>query len=257
MKITDAYDLKGKVAIVTGAGDGIGKASALKLAEAGANVVCSDLDEEKAKAVAEEAKKYGVEALGIKCNVLFEEELENLVKTTVEKFGKVNILVNNAGGGGGGRENIESLTLEYITKIYTLNVFSGIILTKLCAPYMKKDGYGSIINISSMSSDMVSHDMIIYGSSKAAVNQMTKYASYDLGPEIRVNAIGPGAIKTRALASVLTPEIEKNMLKNTPLKRLGDVEDIAMTVLYFASPASAWTSGQVIFVNGGGIQELD
>ncbi|WP_291254998.1 glucose 1-dehydrogenase [Fusobacterium sp.] len=257
MKITDAYDLKGKVAVVTGAGDGIGKASALKLAEAGANVVCSDLDEEKAKAVAEEAKKYGVEALGIKCNVLFEEELENLVKTTVEKFGKVNILVNNAGGGGGGRENIESLTLEYITKIYTLNVFSGIILTKLCAPYMKKDGYGSIINISSMSSDMVSHDMIIYGSSKAAVNQMTKYASYDLGPEIRVNAIGPGAIKTRALASVLTPEIEKNMLKNTPLKRLGDVEDIAMTVLYFASPASAWTSGQVIFVNGGGIQELD
>lgn len=257
MKITDAYDLKGKVAIVTGAGDGIGKASALKLAEAGADVVCSDLDEEKAKAVAEEAKKYGVEALGIKCNVLFEEELENLVKTTVEKFGKVNILVNNAGGGGGGRENIESLTLEYITKIYTLNVFSGIILTKLCAPYMKKDGYGSIINISSMSSDMVSHDMIIYGSSKAAVNQMTKYASYDLGPEIRVNAIGPGAIKTRALASVLTPEIEKNMLKNTPLKRLGDVEDIAMTVLYFASPASAWTSGQVIFVNGGGIQELD
>lgn len=257
MKITDAYDLKGKVAIVTGAGDGIGKASALKLAEAGANVVCSDLDEEKAKAVAEEAKKYGIEAFGIKCNVLFEEELENLVKTTVEKFGKVNILVNNAGGGGGGRENIESLTLEYITKIYTLNVFSGIILTKLCAPHMKKDGYGSIINISSMSSDMVSHDMIIYGSSKAAVNQMTKYASYDLGPEIRVNAIGPGAIKTRALASVLTPEIEKNMLKNTPLKRLGDVEDIAMTVLYFASPASAWTSGQVIFVNGGGIQELD
>lgn len=257
MSIEEKYSLKGKVAIVTGAGDGIGKASALKLAEAGANVVCSDLNEENAKLVAEEAKKFGVKAIGVKCNVLLEEDLKNLVETTVKTYGKVNILVNNAGGGGGGRETMDFLTLDYITKIYTLNVFSGIMLTKLCAPHMKADGYGSIINISSMSSNMVSHNMIIYGSSKAAVNQMTKYAAYDLGPEIRVNAIGPGAIKTHALGSVLNEEIEAKMLAKTPLGRLGDVEDIAMTVLYFASPASAWTSGQVIFVNGGGTQELD
>ena len=257
MSIKEKYDLSGKVAIITGAGDGIGKASALKLAEAGAYVVCSDLNEEKANLTAEEAKKFGVEAIGVKCNVLQEEDLNYLVDTTVKTFGKVNILVNNAGGGGAGRESIESLTLEYITKTYTLNLVSGLILTKLCAPHMKADSYGSIINISSMSANMVSHNMIIYGSSKAAVNQATKYAAYDLGPEIRVNAIGPGAIKTHALGTVLTPEIEAKMLAKTPLKRLGDVEDISMAVLYFASPASAWTSGQVIYVNGGGTQELD
>lgn len=258
MGIKEKYDLSGKVAIITGAGDGIGKASALKLAEAGANVVCSDINEEKINLLVKEIEeKFKVKALAVKCNVLEEKDLINLVNKTVETFEKVNILVNNAGGGGAGRENIDSLTLEYITKTFTLNLFAGLILIKLCAPHMKKDKYGSIINISSMSANMVSHNMIIYGSSKAAVNQMTKYAAYDLGPEIRVNAIGPGAIKTHALSTVLTEKIEEKMLSKTPLGRLGDVEDISMAVLYFASPASSWTSGQIIYINGGGTQELD
>lgn len=256
-ELKNNYDLTGKVAIVTGGGDGIGRASAIILAQAGAKVVCSDLNLEKAQETVEEIKKFSTQAIAIKCDVTKEEDLINLVDLTIKQYEKVNILVNNAGGGGGGREKIETLSLEYITKIYTLNVFSSIILTKLCSPYMKKDGYGSIINISSMAGDMVSHNMVIYGSSKASVNQMTKYMAYDLGPEIRVNAIGPGAIKTTALASVLTPEIEKKMLEKTPLDRLGRVEDIAMAVLYFASPASSWTSGQVIYINGGGTQELD
>ena len=257
MKILEQYNLKGKTAIITGAGDGIGRGSALKLAEAGADVVCSDLDLEKAKATAEMAAAFGVRALAVKCNVTIEEDMKELVNETVRNFGKVNILVNNAGGGGGGTEKLEELTMDYITFVYKLNVFSTFTMMRLCAPHMRKDGYGSIINISSMASNMVSHNMSVYGSSKAAINQLTKYAAYDLGPEIRVNAIGPGAIRTRALATVLTPEIEEKMLKNTPIKRLGETEDIAEAVLYFASPASSWTSGQVIFVNGGGVQELD
>lgn len=257
MEIAEQFNLKGKVAIITGAGDGIGRASALKLAQAGAIVVCSDLDIEKANESVKLVEELGGKALAVKCNVTVEEELKALVDETVKHFEKVNILVNNAGGGGGGKEKLEELTLDYITFIYKLNVFSVFTLMKLCAPYMRKDGYGSIINISSMASNMVSHNMSVYGSSKAALNQLTKYASYDLGPEIRVNAIGPGAIKTRALASVLTPEIEQKMLANTPIKRLGEAEDIATAVLYFASPASSWTSGQIIFVNGGGVQELD
>lgn len=257
MKISEQYNLKDKVAIITGAGDGIGRGAALKLAQAGANIVCSDLDLEKAQETAKMVEDIGAKALAIKCNVTIEEEMKNLVDETVKKFGTVNILVNNAGGGGGGKEKLEELSLDYITFIYKLNVFSVFTLMKLCAPHMRKSGYGSIINISSMASNMVSHNMSVYGSSKAAINQLTKYASYDLGPEIRVNAIGPGAIKTKALASVLTPEIEEKMLKNTPIKRLGETEDIANAILYFASPASSWTSGQIIFVNGGGIQELD
>lgn len=253
----DIFGLKGKTAIITGAGNGIGKASALILAENGVNVVCGDLHKETAEETAKEAKKYGVKALGVACDVTKENELENLVKEAVNIMGGVNILVNNAGGGGGGREKFDTLTLEYIEKIYRLNVFSIYKLSQLCIPYMNNDKYGSIINISSMAGQMTSHNMSVYGSSKAAINQLTKYMAVDLGPHIRVNAVAPGAIKTDALKSVLTKEMEDKMLINTPLKVLGETNDIANAVLYFASPLSKWVSGQVIAVNGGGVQSLE
>lgn len=256
MKIMEQFNLKGKVAIITGAGNGIGKASALKLAEAGADVVCSDMVLSKAEETANEARKMGVKSIAVKCDVTNEKDLQKLVDTTVDYFGKINILFNNAGGGGKD-ERFENLTLEYIQSIYNLNVYSKFTLMKLCAPYMKKDGYGSIINISSMASISAEPNMSVYGSSRAAINQLTKYAAFDLGPEIRVNAVGPGAIKTDSLETVLTPEIEEKMLLHTPLKRLGVPGDIASAVLFLASPASSWISGQILFVNGGGTQSLD
>lgn len=256
-KIEEQYDLKGKIAIITGAGAGIGRASAMMLARVGAKVVCSDLDINLAETVVNEIIEMGKEAFAVKCDVTSNEELENLVKFTVEKFGTVNILVNNAGGGGGGREKFTELTREYISKIYSLNTFSVFTLSKLCVPYMKKSGYGSIVNISSMAGTMQTHNMSVYGSSKAAINQLTKYMAVDLGPEIRVNAIAPGAIKTRALASVLNDEIEEKMLRKTPLKVLGEADDIAMAVLFLVTPMSKWISGQILAVNGGGEQELD
>lgn len=255
--IEEMYNLKGKVAIVTGSGNGIGKASAIILGKAGANVVCSDLSIEDAERTAEEIREFGVESISIKCDVTKIEDLESLVKKTIEKFSKINILVNNAGGGKGGREVFLELTPEYINKIYNLNVFSIFNLSRLCAPYMIQDNYGSIINISSMSSMMQSHRMSVYGSSKASVNQLTKYMAVDLGPIIRVNGIAPGAIRTHALSTVLTPEIEVQMLKNTPLKKLGEAEDIASGVLFLASPASKWISAQILPINGGGEQNLD
>lgn len=130
-------------------------------------------------------------------------------------------------------------------------------LCQLVAPHMKKAGYGSIINISSMASVDTSPNASAYGSSKAAINHMTRNLAFDYGPEIRINAIGPGAIKTDTLATVLTLEIEKTMLTHTPLGRLGEADDIAGAVLYFASPISKWVSGQVLFVNGGGSQTLE
>lgn len=256
-KIEESFILKGKVAIVTGAAAGIGKASAIMLARAGAKVVCSDLNLDNAQEVVKEIKKLGGEAIAVKCDVTSEAELESLVKTTINEFKTVNILVNNAGGGGGGREKFTELTREYLSKIFALNTFSVFALSKFCVPYMKESGYGSIINITSMAGTMQTHNMSVYGSSKAATNQLTKYMAVDLGPEIRVNGVAPGAIKTRALASVLTPEIEEKMLRKTPLKTLGEADDIAMAVLYLASPASKWVSGHIISINGGGEQELD
>lgn len=251
------FDLTDKTAIVSGGGNGIGKASCLLLAEFGANVVIADLKTEDAQEVAEEIIDKGGQALAVSCNVLKDEDLVNLVNKTVAQFGALHILVNNVGGGGAGRESPEQITVEQFARVFDLNVFSLWRLSQLCAAHMKKAGYGSIINMSSMSSVNNSPAISAYASSKAAINHMTSNLAFDYGPEIRVNAIGPGAVRTNALASVLTPEIEKKMLEHTPLQRLGEPEDIAGAVLYFAAPVSEWVSGQVLFVNGGGVQTLN
>lgn len=250
-------NLDNYVAIVTGGGNGIGAASCKLLAQHGAMVVVADLKLDAAQKVVNEIKTQGFQAIAVECNVLNDEDLVRLVETTVKQYHKINILVNNAGGGGAGRESPEHLSVEQFTRTFQLNVFSGWRLSQLCAPYMKQAGLGSIINISSMSSINKSPAISAYASSKAAINHMTANLAFDYGPEIRINAVGPGAIRTDALASVLTPEIEKRMLAHTPLQRLGEADDIAGAVLYFAAPISKWVSGQVLFVNGGGVQTLD
>ena len=181
-----------------------------------------------------------------------------LIDYAIDNFKGIDILVNNVGIGGGGRENPYEIDLNRFKRVFEANVFSTWRLCQLVAPHMQKGGYGSIINISSMASINKSPSMSAYASSKAAINHMTANLAHDYGPYgIRVNAVAPGAIRTDALNKVLTPEIEKNMLRRTPIKRLGEAEDIAGAVLYFASPISQWVSGQTIFVNGGGEQTLD
>lgn len=252
------FDLSGRVAIVTGAGDGIGKGCAEILASAGAAVVVSDINLEKANNVVNEISASGGRAYAVECNVMNFDELDHLVETTVQEFGTVNILVNNAGLGGGGRENPFKIDEEYVERIYKINVFAPLRLCKLVVPEMQKSGYGSIVNITSMSSINKEANMCIYSSSKAALNHLAANLAYDFGGMgVRINNVGPGATNTAALASVLTPEMKDRMLSHTPIKRLGEVSDIAQAVLFFASPASSWISGQTIFVNGGGIQTLD
>lgn len=258
MNIDNLFDLSGKVAVVTGGGDGIGKESCRILAAAGASVVVSDLSIEKAEAVAAQINDEGGKATAVACDVLKEDDLTNLIEFAVKTYGTVNILVNNAGLGGGGRENPYNIDRKYVERIYAINLFAPWQLCKLAAPYMQKSGYGSIVNITSMSSINNSPSMAIYGSSKAALNHMSSNLAFDYGPMgIRINCVGPGATKTHALSTVLTPEIESRMLAHTPIKRLGEVSDIAGAVLYFAAPVSAWVSGQVLMVNGGGVQTLD
>jgi 7-alpha-hydroxysteroid dehydrogenase len=228
------------------------------LAAYGANVAVSDLKPEEAKTVADSISEEGGKAIAVGCDVTKDEDLVNLVKTTVDSFGGIHIPVNNAGGGGAGRESPYDFSVDGFAWVFKLNVFSAWRLSQLCAPEMERGGYGSIVNITSMSSINKSPNISAYASSKAALNHMTANLAYDYGPNgIRVNAVGPGATKTKALASVLTPEIEKKMLKGTPIKRLGEVEDISGAVLFFAAPISEWVSGQVLFVNGGGVQTLD
>jgi 7-alpha-hydroxysteroid dehydrogenase len=249
------FRLADDVAVVTGAGAGIGRAIAVMFAGAGARVVVSDLKVETAQAVADEIIKAGGHATALACNVTRAEDLHSVVDAAINAFGKLTILVNNAGGGGPKPFDMPMSDFEWA---YQLNVYSTFRLTQLAAPHMEKAGGGAVLNISSMAGENKNKHMASYGSSKAAVNHLTRNIAFDLGPKnIRVNAIAPGAIKTAALASVLTPEIEKHMLKGTPLGRLGQAEDIAHAALFLCSPASSWVSGQVLTVSGGGLQELD
>lgn len=255
MSIESRFRIDGEVAIVTGAAAGIGRGIARMFASAGAAVVVTDLKQEGAAAVAADIKAAGGKAIGLECNVTKEEHLTAAVDAAINTFGKLSILVNNAGGGGPKPFDMPMGDFEWA---YQLNVFSLFRLTQLAAPHMQKAGGGAVLNISSMAGENKNTRMASYGSSKAAVNHLTRNIAFDLGPMgIRVNCIAPGAIQTDALASVMTPEIEKAMLKHTPLGRLGKADDIANAALFLCSPASSWVSGQVLTVSGGGVQELD
>lgn len=254
MSITHLFSLSGQVGLVTGGGAGIGRAICLMFAEAGASIACTDLKLSEAEAVAEECRQFGVRAIGLKLDVTQESERMQVVERVVGELGRLTVLVNNAGGGGPKPFDMPMADFEWA---YQLNVFSLFRLSQLAAPYLRDSGGGAIINISSMAGTNKNRRMTSYGSSKAAVDHLTRNMAFDLGPDnIRVNAIAPGAIRTQALASVLTPEIEQAMLKHTPLGRLGEGTDIAAAALYLASPASSWVSGQVLTVSGGGTQEL-
>lgn len=255
MTALDAFKLENQVAIVTGSGAGIGRGIAELFAQAGAAVVVSDLKEDTASVVADGIKEKGGRAIAVPCDVTNEQALENLVQSALDAFGKITLLINNAGGGG---PKPFDMPMETFIWAYKINVFSAFRLCQLCAPHMEAAGGGAILNISSMSAENKNINMASYSSSKAAISHLTRNIAFDLGPKgIRVNAIAPGAIKTDALATVLTPDVEKAMLKHTPLARLGEPSDIAYAALFLCSPAASWVSGQILTVSGGGVQELD
>lgn len=248
MSLLDQFSLKGKVAIVTGAGKGIGKAIALGFAEAGATVVLAARTEKDLIQTEHEAKAFGAKTLIIPTNTKSENQLRNLVTQTINTFGKIDILVNNAGGAL--PNDAMDTSLEQFNNDYHFNVASPFFLATLCVTELRKTE-GNIINITSAAARYSQKGFSSYGSVKAALTQLTKLLAADFAPEIRVNAIAPGTIYTEALAQYLDIPSTEKMILLTPLKALGKPEDIAAAALYLASPASKWVTGKIIEVDGG------
>ena len=248
--VLERFRVDGKIAIVTGAGRGIGAASALALAEAGANVVLAARTEQQLEIVASQARVLGAKTLVVTTDVDKDGSLESLVNATIEEFGTIDIVVNNAGGTAP-RPFLET-TKGYIERSFHFNVLTAFELSKLAVPHMLEHGNGSIINISSAIGRLRDRGFVAYGTAKGALTHMTKLMAADLAPKIRVNGIAVGSTATSALETVLTDENLRNqMIDGTPLTRLGEPEDIALGVLYLASPAGAFITGKLLEIDGG------
>lgn len=248
--ILDRFKLTDKVAIVTGAGRGIGEAIALAYAEVGAHVAVAARTQKEIDATAVAARKHGVRAIAVPCDVTEQSQLENLVDATLSEFGRIDVLVNNAGGYPP-KPALETTPKEF-TAAFRFNVTSAFALTQLAVPKMVETaGEGAVINISSVAGREISPGFAAYGTAKAALSFLTQELAQDFAPRVRVNAIAVGSIVTSALATVLNAEIEKLMVDLTPMARLGTVEDIAACALYLASPAASYVTGEIYGVNGG------
>lgn len=249
--ILDNFRLDGKVVIVTGGGQGIGRGVAIGLAEAGADVVVgartkADLDE-----VVERIEATGRRGLAVVSDVLVAEDRQRLVDEAVTAFGRLNVLVNNAGGTG--PRPAMHTSEAFFEMAMRFNVTAPFLMSQLAAQAMVDTaGSGAIVNISSRSADLVMSSFAAYGAGKAALNQLTRNLAVELAPLVRVNAIGVGGVATKGLEVVLTDDALRAQFEaNTPMRRAGQPEDIANAVLYFASPASSWVTGKVLQVDGG------
>ncbi len=249
--ILDRFAVTGKVAMVTGAGLGIGRGIAIGLAEAGADVVLAARTESDLQDVAATVAGLGRRALVVPTDVTDAGACEALVAHAVDSFGRLDILINNAGGAMP-RAALDT-SEGFMARTFAFNVTAPLTLTKLAARQMVDTvGSGAVVNISSRSASMTQTMFVAYGAAKAALDRMTRNIAPELAPRVRVNAIDVGGVATRSLDIVLTDDsLRQQFLDGTPMGRPGEPEDIACAVLYLVSDASSWVTGKVFEVDGG------
>jgi 7-alpha-hydroxysteroid dehydrogenase len=248
--ILDRFRLDGKVALVTGAGRGIGAGIALAFAEAGADVALGARTLAEVEAVAAQVRKLGRRALALPCDVMQRPQLEAFVEQAAKELGRIDLLVNNAGGAPW--KPFLQTSERVFEEAYRFNVTSAFLLSRLVVPRMLEHGSGSIVNVSSAMGRVTDRGFSAYGAAKAALSHLTRLLATELAPKIRVNALAVGAVETSALAPFLKAEgMREKMESLTPLGRIGQPEDIAAAALWLASDAGAWVTGKVVEVDGG------
>ncbi len=242
--------LKGKTAIITGSGRGIGRAIALKLASLGANIVVNDIpSSEDADATSEEIKNMGVESIVVKGDVRNIDDVNELIKATMDKFGKIDIFVNNAGITRDGL--MLRMSEEDWDTVMDINLKGAFNCIKTVARPMMKQRSGSIINITSIVGVMGNAGQANYVASKAGLIGLTKTTAKEFASRgIRCNAVAPGFIQS-AMTDVLPDDVKQKYFDSIPLGKFGQTEDIANVVAFLSSDMSAYVTGQVINVDGG------
>jgi 7-alpha-hydroxysteroid dehydrogenase len=230
--LLDRFSLTDKVAIITGGGRGIGAACALAFAEVGADVVIAARTKEQLEEVAWKVGDRGRRALGVPCDVSELANLELIVDQAMNEF--------------------MDTSEKALEGAFHFNVTTAFTLSKLAVPHMLARDGGSIVNISSAMGRLTDRGYVAYGTAKGALSHMTRLMAFDLAPRVRVNAIAVGSVATSALEIVLTNEDLRNeMVAKTPLRRLGDTDDIAIAALYLASDAGSFVTGKILEVDGG------
>lgn len=247
--ILDRFRLDGKVAIVTGAGRGIGRGAALAFADVGAAVVCAARTPEQIEETAAAVRQRGALALPVVCDVTERAQLENVIASAMDAFGRIDILVNNVGGTM--PKPALRTSEEFFNRAFQFNVTTAFVATRLAVPHMLAGDGGAVVNISSAAGRIPLPGFVAYATAKAAMAHMTRVLAHELAPRVRVNAIAVGATLTSALEPFLDAEARARMERMTPLGSLGEVEDIAAAVLYLASPAGRWVTGKILEVDGG------
>ncbi|GAA3392807.1 SDR family oxidoreductase [Cryptosporangium minutisporangium] len=248
--ILDRFRLDGRVAVVTGAGRGIGAATAVALAEAGADVLITARTEDDLRTVAERIAATGRKAEVVVADLSDLDAVPPQAERAVEAFGRLDLVVNNVGGEM--PRPLMKTSVKRLESAFRFNVSTAHALTTAAVPALLEDGGGAIVNISSVMGRLPARGYAAYGTAKAALAHYTRLAAADLAPRIRVNAIAVGSVATSALELVLdNDELRTTMEQNTPLRRIGDPEDIAAAVVYLASPAGSYVTGTVLEVDGG------
>jgi len=257
VSIVDRFSVTDQVAIVTGAGRGLGAATAVALAEAGADVLISARTAEQLEVVAEQVRATGRRCLVVAADLSDLDAVAGLAQAAYDEFGRLDTVVNNVGGTFP-REFMQTSN-RFLNEAFSFNVTTAHALTKAAVPLMLKDAEDgqsgkqkSVVTISSMMGRTADRGFIAYGTAKAALAHWTKMAAQDLSPRIRVNGIYVGSILTSALEFVAgQPELMGQLEGKTPLGRVGEPEDIAAGVLYLSSKAGQYVTGKLLEIDGG------